>query len=124
MAAKTHALQESVEEAGQAFVEILGGQSFVNLTFSKCSAERLSIELAALRQSLICREQICWIDTSCMICDPRTKRMNTSAPQDMLRQAWMSLRASAPSVMVKMKSNGRMCGTHRQSTMLLCAVGL
>lgn len=87
-----------------------------NPTFSMCSDKRLSIELAAWRQllwqmpggrlvgelGLECRDQIRWIDMSCMICEPLTKNMKSSTLDGILGRAWTNLRPTDASTFAKM----------------------
>ena len=76
-----------------------------NPTSTKCSDQRLSIDLAALRQMVwlnpdgALREEIGsdqpdmvrWIDTSCMVADCLTKRMRSDRLSECLRSCWLDL---------------------------------
>lgn len=52
-----------------------------------------------------CHGQTRCIDTPCTICDPFTKRMNTSSLDRMVKRAWMGLKRTDASVLAKMKKH-------------------
>ena len=88
-----------------------------NLTFTKCSEQRLSIDLAALRQLVWLtpdgelREEIGsdqpdmvrWADTSCMVADCLTKRMRSDRLSECLRSCWLDWITTDESVLCTMK---------------------
>ena len=88
-----------------------------DVTFTKCSDKRLSIDLSALRQMVwltpdgelreeigsVQSDMMRWIETSCMVADCLIKRMPSDRLCECLRSYWLDLLPTEESVLFKMK---------------------